>query len=115
MVFSTDNSILSLPRLRPPITNPSTVKLPSIQWTPAPQSCLPGGISSLLAPSPPHNKQHKFHLGVNCTADDIDDAFFGKMISQFGVEEACKVTVEPFVIADKFVAEAKARHESVLF
>jgi hypothetical protein len=40
--------------------------------------------------------------------------FFGEMVSQFGVEEACKVTVEPFV-ADKFVAETKARHESMLF
>ncbi len=41
------------PWLRPPITNPSTVKLPlSIQWTPAAQCCLLGGISSLLAPSP---------------------------------------------------------------
>ncbi len=37
------------------------------------------------------------------------------MVSQFGVEEACKVTVEPFVRADEFVAETKARHESVLF
>jgi hypothetical protein len=58
---------------------------------------------------------NKFHLNVNCTADNIDDGFFGKTVSQFGVEEACKVTVEPFVAADKFVAEAKARHESMLF
>jgi hypothetical protein len=57
----------------------------------------------------------EFHLDVNCTADDIDDTFFGKTNSQFGVEEACKVTVEPFVAADKFVAEAKTRHESTLF
>ena len=55
------------------------------------------------------------HLDVNCTADDINDAFFRKMVSQFGVEEACKVTVEPFVAADQFIAEAKARHESILF
>jgi hypothetical protein len=42
------------PRLRPPIDNSSTVKLPlSIQWTRAAQCRLPGGISSLLAPSPP--------------------------------------------------------------
>jgi hypothetical protein len=41
--------------------------------------------------------------------------FLGKTVSQFGVEEACKVTVKPFVAADKFVAEAKARHESALF
>ncbi len=44
-----------------------------------------------------------------------DEVFFWMMVSQFGLEEACKVTVEPFVAADKFVAEAKARHESVLF
>jgi hypothetical protein len=55
----------------------------------------------------------EFHLDVNCTADDIDAAFFGKMVSQFGVEEACKVTVEPFNAADKFIPETKARHESV--
>ncbi len=55
------------------------------------------------------------HLDVNCTADDINDAFFRKMVSQFGVEEACKVTVEPFIAADKFVAEAEARHESMLY
>ncbi len=48
---------------------------------------------------------YEFHLDVNCTADDINDAFFRKTVSQFGVEEACKVTVEPFVAADKFVAE----------
>ncbi len=36
-------------------------------------------------------------------------------MSQFGVEEACKVTVEPCVAVDKFAAETKARHESVLF
>jgi hypothetical protein len=47
--------------------------------------------------------------------DDIDDTFFGKTVSQFGVEEVCKVTLEPFVAANKFVAEAKARHESTLF
>jgi hypothetical protein len=58
---------------------------------------------------------NKFHLDVNCTADDIDDAFWGKMVSQFGVEVTCKVTVEPFVAADKFIAEAKARHKSALF
>jgi hypothetical protein len=58
---------------------------------------------------------NELHLNVNCTADDIDDAFFGKTVSQFGVEEACKVTVEPFIAADKFVAEAKARRESALF
>jgi hypothetical protein len=58
---------------------------------------------------------NKFHLNVNCTVDDIDDAFFEKTVSQFGVEEACKVTVEPFVTADKFDAEAKARHESLPF
>ncbi len=58
---------------------------------------------------------NKFHLDVDCTADDIDDAFFGKMVSQFGVEEACKVTVEPFVMADMFIAETEARHESTLF
>jgi hypothetical protein len=41
-------------RLRPPITNMPKVELPmSIQWTPAPQCCLPGNFSSLLAPSPP--------------------------------------------------------------
>jgi hypothetical protein len=41
------------PRLWPPINNPPAVKLPlSIQWTPTAQCCLPGGISSLLAPSP---------------------------------------------------------------
>jgi hypothetical protein len=43
-----------LPRLWPPINNPSTVKLPlSIQLTPTAQCCLPSGISSLLAPSLP--------------------------------------------------------------
>jgi hypothetical protein len=31
---------------------------------------------------------NKSHLDVNCTADDIDDAFFGKTVSQFGVDEA---------------------------
>jgi hypothetical protein len=58
---------------------------------------------------------NEFHLDVNCTADDINDAFFGKTVSQLGVEEACKVTVEPFVTADKFVAETEARHEVVFF
>jgi hypothetical protein len=58
---------------------------------------------------------NKFHLNVNCTAYDIDDTFFGKTVSQFGVEEARKVTVEPFAAADKFIAETKARHESALF
>ncbi len=58
---------------------------------------------------------NKFHLDVNCTADDINDAFFGKMVGQFGVEESRKITAEPFVVADKFVAETKARHESALF
>jgi hypothetical protein len=58
---------------------------------------------------------NEFHLNVNCTADDIDDTFFGKTISQFGVAEACKVTMEPFVAAFVFVAETKARHESALF
>ncbi len=51
------------PRLRPPITNPSTVKLPlSILWTPLAQCCLPGSISSLLAPSPPPC----YLLGLRC-------------------------------------------------
>ena len=38
-----------------------------------------------------------------------------KVVDQFGVEEACKVALESFVAADQFVAEAEARHESVLF
>jgi hypothetical protein len=64
MVFSANNSILSSPRLRPLINNPSTVKLPlSIQWVPTPQSCLPSGISSLLAPSPPCYKQRDIEEG----------------------------------------------------
>ncbi len=51
------------PRLRPSITNPPKVKLPlSIQWTPAAQCCLSGGISSLLAPSPPPC----YSLGLRC-------------------------------------------------
>ncbi len=51
------------PRLQPPINNPSTVKLPSsIQWTPTTQCCLSGGISSLLAPSPPPC----YLLGLRC-------------------------------------------------
>jgi hypothetical protein len=58
---------------------------------------------------------NEFHLDVNCTAYDIDDTFFGKTASQFGVEEACKVKVEPFVAADEFIAETKARHEFALF
>jgi hypothetical protein len=52
--FPPINQSCLLPSLRPPITNPSSVKPPlSIQWTPVPQCCLPGSISSLLAPSPP--------------------------------------------------------------
>ena len=51
---------------------------------------------------------NEFHFGVNHAADDV-------AVDQFGVEEACKVTVESFVTADHFVAEAEARHESALF
>jgi hypothetical protein len=59
MVFSANNSILSTAETLAPHYNPSTVKLLIfIRWTPAAQCCLPGGISSLLAPSPSHDKQH---------------------------------------------------------
>jgi hypothetical protein len=52
-----------LPRLWPPIDNPLTVYLPlSIQWTPIAQCCLPGGISSLMTPSPPPC----YLLGLHC-------------------------------------------------
>jgi hypothetical protein len=54
MVFSVIIQSCLPPRLRPPINNPSTVKLPlSIRGTPTTQCCLPGVISSLLAPSLP--------------------------------------------------------------
>jgi hypothetical protein len=52
------------PRICPPITNPLTVKLPlSIQWTPATQCCLPSSINSLMAPSPPCDKQRNMEKG----------------------------------------------------
>jgi hypothetical protein len=54
------------------------------------------------------------HLDVECTADNVDDGFFGKMDDQFGVEEACKVAVESFVVTDEFTAKTEARHESML-
>jgi hypothetical protein len=38
-----------------------------------------------------------------------------RLIDQFGVEEACEITVESFIMADQFVAEAEARHETALF
>jgi hypothetical protein len=68
--FPPINQSCLLPRLRSPFTNPSTVKPPlSFQWMPAPQCRLLGGISSLLAPSPPHDKQQDIGegrvLGVN--------------------------------------------------
>ena len=37
------------------------------------------------------------------------------MLYQFGVEEASKVILEPFITTDELVAEAETRHESVLF
>ena len=37
------------------------------------------------------------------------------MVEQFGVEEACKVAVEAFIMTDQFIAEAEVRHESSLF
>ncbi len=36
------------------------------------------------------------------------------MVDQFGVEEAHKVPVEPFVLTDEFVAKSEASHESAL-
>jgi hypothetical protein len=57
---------------------------------------------------------NKFHFGVDRAADDVSDACCRKVVDQFGAEEACEVTVESFVVADQFVAEAEARHESML-
>jgi len=39
---------------------------------------------------------------------------FREAVDQFGLDEACKVTVEPFITANEFVAEAEAGHESAL-
>ncbi len=52
---------------------------------------------------------------VDCTTDDVDDACLGQRIDQFGVHEASKVTIEPFILADELIAEAESRHESVFF
>jgi hypothetical protein len=38
-----------------------------------------------------------------------------KAVDQFGVKEAYKVAVEPFVAAEEFIAEVEARHELALF
>ena len=58
---------------------------------------------------------NKSHLNVNCIADDFNNATFREAVGQFGVDEACKVTVKPIMSADEFVAEAEAGHESALF
>ena len=65
-----------------------------------------------------HGQVHpdnKFHFDVDCAADDVSDTCCRKAVDQFRVEEACKVAVESFVMADQFVAEAEARHKSALF
>ena len=54
----------------------------------------------------------KLQLNVNCVANNFDNAMVRKAVDQFTVDEACEVAVEPFVAADKFVAEAEARHKS---
>ena len=59
--------------------------------------------------------QQQFHLNADCVIDDFDDAIIREAAGQFGVDEACKVTVEPFIMANEFVAEAEAGHESALF
>ena len=58
---------------------------------------------------------NKFHFNVDRAADDVDDTCCRKAVDQFGVEEACEVAVESFIMADQFVAEAEARLESALF
>ncbi len=57
---------------------------------------------------------YEFHLNVNCTTDDVGDAFFRKTVDQFGEKEAQEVSVGPFIATDEFIAEAEARHESAL-
>ena len=59
--------------------------------------------------------QQQFHLNADCVIDDFDNAIIREAAGQSGVDEACKVTVEPFIMANEFVAEAEARHESALF
>ena len=58
---------------------------------------------------------NKFHFDVDRDADDVGDACCRKSVDQFGVEETYKVAVESFIVADRFVAEAEARHESARF
>ncbi len=36
---------------------------------------------------------NEFYLDVDCAVDDVEDTFFGKAVVQFGVCEACKVTM----------------------
>ena len=36
------------------------------------------------------------------------------MVDQFGIEDACKVAVEPFFVTDEFIAKTEAMHESAL-
>ena len=36
------------------------------------------------------------------------------MVDRFGVEEARKVAVKPFVVTDEFITRTEARHESML-
>ncbi len=65
--FPPKNQSCLPPKIRPPITNPSTVKFPlTIQWTPTAQFFLPSGISSLTAPSSLCNKQQ---LPFMCAAN----------------------------------------------
>ena len=58
---------------------------------------------------------HKFHLNVNCAANNFDDACFGEAIDQFGVQQAGKVAVQSFIATDEFVTEAETRHKCLLF
>ena len=49
---------------------------------------------------------NKLRLDVHYTANDLNNAGLRKADNQFGVEEACKVTVKYLVVADELVAEA---------
>ena len=70
----------------------------SFQWVPR------GGIDD------------EFHLNVNRAADDVNDMHFKETSGRFGVHEAeAKSHWSSFVMANKFVAEAEARHKSLIF
>jgi hypothetical protein len=55
----------------------------------------------------------KFHLDFDHTAYNLNYLWFQESVYQLWVQKTCKIAVQSFVVANQFIAETEAQHQTM--